>query len=120
MAIRDDENDKLGFEESVPTEGQFASLGDLMLPLKLIKAAIDRLLGDERPTIHMDVFHLLNIGSLNASFNFMTSSRTSRMFVEVFEAKLKLMIPNYGRAIRECHLHPTFKGSLLHYQSDLC
>jgi len=121
-ALRDSDNDPLGFEQIVPTEREFNSLRDLVKPMKLIQAASERFQADEHPTIHMVVFHLLNIGCMSGTRQYQASSNTTKKFVEAFEANLKLRIPNYGRNINECcvanYLHPTFKGRLLHVQND--
>ena len=121
-ALRDDDSDRMGFADIVPSEREFISLRDLIKPLKVIKAAIDRFQGDEHPVIHMVVYHLLNIGSLSSSPNYPSCSPTTKKFVEAFEARLRLRLPNFGRNLREVcvanFLHPSFKGSLLNYKND--
>ena len=83
-ALRDDDNDKLEFEEIVPTEEQFTALKSLFKPLQLIKATINQFQGDKHPTIHLILYHLLNIGCMSGSPKVRESNKTTRAFVGLF------------------------------------
>ena len=106
----------------IPSGSQLDALQELLHPLKLIKTTSDTLLADTRPTMHLVLSSLINIGNMSKSRQFKQSGTTTRTFVEAFEQALESRLPNSGREVMDYNLanflHPTFKGSLLNYNKD--
>jgi hypothetical protein len=94
---------KLKFEASetdelamlIPDERQFDILESMLVPLAEIKHASEQLSADSKPTLHMVVLHLFNLGHLRQRYP--ESVPEVVPFLENICQGLEKRLPNLGR-----------------------
>ena len=108
------------FLAQFPSEETFNDLEELLPALKVIHAGIAKLRNDRKPTIHLVIQELMEMGRVRGKPRFRNAEVTTRNFLAAFEEMLSTLIPNFGRDdpvySQANFLHPSFKG--YHLKSD--
>jgi hypothetical protein len=116
-----EENCPEEFLATFPSEEDFNDLEELLPALKVIHAGIATLHNDRKPTIHLVIQQLMEMGRVGGKPRFRNAGVTTQNFLTAFEEMLHTLIPNFGRDnpvySQANFLHPSFKG--YHLKSDM-
>jgi hypothetical protein len=95
----------------IPDEEDFVFLQDLLPPLKELMAISKELSSDSRPTIHMVVPNLVNIGYLDKKYPLVSDE--VKDFLKRVVSEISKRIPDYGRHehLVRCQFWVNFGGS---------
>lgn len=105
------------FDGLIPSDRQLDAFTEMLEPLLAIKHMSEALESEHKPTIHMVLPYLVQLSTMTRSSLFKASGRTTKAFIEAFEAAINLKIKDQGRRMPAVclanMLHPSFKGRLL-------
>jgi hypothetical protein len=79
----------------IPDEDNFDLLKDLLPPLKQLMVVSKELSSDSKPTIHMVVPNLVNIGHLDKQYPL--AAEEVQAFIRKVMEEVEKRIPDYGR-----------------------